>query len=91
MTPLPAEDTGPETANEGTLAPVRTRRSALLRPAVPMAALGQILGFALILAGVGLALTRSQTPGHPRQHRLPDRKPEPPDDLMPVPQRDPAA
>lgn len=53
--------------------------------------LGQLLGFALILAGVGLALTRRQTPGHPRQHRPPDRKPEQPDDLIPVPQRDPAA
>jgi len=52
--------------------------------------LGQLLGFALILAGVGLALTRSQTPGHPRQHRLPDWKLEPPDGLMSVPQRDPA-
>ncbi len=27
--------------------------------------LGQILGFALILAGIGLALTRRPTPGHP--------------------------
>jgi drug/metabolite transporter (DMT)-like permease len=47
--------------------------------------LGQLLGFTLILAGVGLALTRRQTPGHPRQHRPPDRKPEQPDDLIPVP------
>ena len=53
--------------------------------------LGQLLGFAFILAGVGLALTRSQTPGRPRQHRPPDRKPEPPDGLILVPQRDPAA
>jgi drug/metabolite transporter (DMT)-like permease len=53
--------------------------------------LGQLLGFAFILAGVGLALTRRQAPGHPRQHRPPDRKPEPPDGLILVPQRDPAA
>ncbi len=48
------------------------------------------LGFAFILAGVGLALTRRQTPGHPRQNRPSDRKPEPLNDLIPVPQRDPA-
>jgi drug/metabolite transporter (DMT)-like permease len=53
--------------------------------------LGQLLGFVFILAGVGLALTRRQTPGRPRQHRPPDRKPEPPDGLILVPQRDPAA
>ena len=53
--------------------------------------LGQLLGFALILAGVGLALTRRQTPAHPRQHRPPDQKPGPPNDLIPVPHRDCAA
>ncbi len=53
--------------------------------------LGQLLGFALILAGVSLALTRRQMPKPTRQHRPPDRKPEPPDGLIPVPGRDPAA
>ena len=53
--------------------------------------LGQLLGFALILAGVGLALGYRQTPRHPRQHRPPDRESEPPDGLIPVPHRDPAA
>src|SRR5207245_2349682 len=53
--------------------------------------LGQFLGFALILAGVSLALTRRQMPKPTRQHRPPGRKPEPPDGLIPVPGRDPAA
>jgi hypothetical protein len=34
--------------------------------------LGQILGFALILAGVGLALTRRQAPRHPAPRRVGD-------------------
>jgi hypothetical protein len=53
--------------------------------------LGQLFGFALILAGVGLALTRRQAPGPSRQHRPPYRKPELPDGLISVPRRDPAA
>lgn len=52
--------------------------------------LGQVLGFALILAGVGLALGYRQTPRLHRQHRPPDRESEPPDGLIPVPHRDPA-
>lgn len=53
--------------------------------------LGQFLGLALILAGVSLALTRRQMPKPARQHRPPDRKPEPLDGLIPVSGRDPAA
>ncbi len=52
--------------------------------------LGQLLGFALILAGVGLALGYRQTPRHPGQHRPPDRESAPPDGLIPVPHRDPS-
>jgi hypothetical protein len=51
--------------------------------------LGQLLGFALILAGVGLALGYRQAPRHPGQHRPPDRESAPPDGLIPVPHRDP--
>jgi hypothetical protein len=51
--------------------------------------LGQLLGFALILAGVGLALTRSQTPRRSRQHRRQYRKPALAGGLIPVAQRDP--
>jgi len=48
--------------------------------------LGQLLGFALILVGVGLALTRRPAPGTPPPAAAPARsKPEPPDGLIRVP------